>query len=231
MKQNRSGMLVLCGAAFLLCSGCGTNKNPAADLLQYMENRYPEDDFTLDHYELQSEQNTYQITEIIITSAQFPDGEIHAKRWKTDKQWFYADNYMAFLLHDDIEACVHEIAERCFGECKVYMSSKWNSVVSSDFPTYANADYYLRSKPECGFAIYLPPDKLSMAEARERLELFKTELSNKEYDTIGVGVDIVADADAYERICSYEGPNESTFNKKDLEFVGGFDHVKTAAQQ
>ena len=213
-------------AALFLLGGCGAVRqetNPADELMQYLKNRYPEDSFTWVCNELRPSDASSGSFAICVKSAGFPDADLRAARWKNGDKMVYADNYMAYYLRSDVEAYMHDIAEEYFGECKVFMHVSSGKYTSEQFSTDATAEDYLRSKPDCSFSIYLPPDDLSAEKAKTALELFQADLYEKDFRKISGGVDMITDAEAYENCSSYDGPNGSIYDRNGLDFVGGFE--------
>ena len=224
MKHNCSRIIGLCIAALLLCTGCASSaEKPQKALMQYMENRYPEDNFTWAYNALGGEgENTYETFEIIMHSEKFPDAAIHAARWKKDGEFVYADNYMAYYLQDDVEAYMHEIAEDCFGECKVYEHISYGKLVNSNFPTDATAEDYLKSKPGCSIAIYLAPEGHTKAEAQENLNMFQEKLTKNQFYNVSGGVRIISDQAAYDGITSFVSYLDG-LDSSIVDYVGGFE--------
>ena len=215
-----------CGAALFLLSGCGAvrqENNPADELIQYLKNRYPEDSFTWVCNELRPSDASSGSFAICAKSAKFPDADLRAARWKHGDTMVYADNYMAYYLQSDVETYMHDIAEDYFGECKVFMHVSSGMYTSEKFPTDATAEDYLRSKPDCSFSIYLPPDKLSADNAKTALDRFQADLYEKDFSKISGGVDMITDAETYQNCNSYDGPNGSIYDRNGLDFVGGFE--------
>jgi len=224
LKTIQRRIMLLCSSMLLLCTGCISVDDPQTKLLQYMENRYPDDNFTWIHNVVGGEgKNTFETFEIIMESEKFPDAEIHAARWKSNGEFIYADNYMAYYLEDDVNAYMHEIAEDCFGECKVYVHFSYGKMASSAFPTNATAEDYLKSMPSCGFAVYLAPEGHSKEDALTALTVFQDTLTQKKYYSITGGVRIIKDKEAYEEISSYDGPPGGFFDNPICDFVGGFE--------
>ncbi len=221
MKTIQRRIMLLCSSMLLLCTGCISVDDPQTKLLQYMENRYPDDNFTWIHNVVGGEgKNTFETFEIIMESEKFPDAEIHAARWKSNGEFIYADNYMAYYLEDDVNAYMHEIAEDCFGECKVYVHFSYGKMASSAFPTNATAEDYLKSKPSCIFAIYLPPDGITKEEAKDGLEKLESEYETQQFETVEAAVYILPDAESYKITDSFYGSTGSLNDLKYYEFIG-----------
>ena len=227
MKQNRRRISGLCTAALLLCTGCAPSaEGPQKALMRYMENRYPEDNFTWWYNALGGEgENTYQTYEIIMHSEKYPDAAIHAARWKKDGEFIYADNYMAFYLQDDVEAFMQQMAEEYFGECKVYEHISSGKLVGSNFPTDATAEDYLKSKPSCSFAVFISPGHITLDEAKRKMEQFEAEFEDWQYDKVGAGVYIIPNAEDYENAEPSYGEIGSKKHYKDFDFVGGISSL------
>ncbi len=211
MKWKQIAASGLCGASLLLGGGCTAQKASGEALLHYLTERYPDDQFTLDHYELQSEENNLQITEIIVTSSKFPKGEIHAKRWMENGEWLYADNYPVFLLRDSIEETVHTAAENQFGVCKVFLQFKPTAVLTPGYPADADAEYFLRSRPGCSFAVYLPPTADAAEDgrlSREDVKQFAAAVQEQAFYETNYAVVLMKDTEGYELVQSYPGAGE-----------------------
>ncbi len=222
MKQNRRRISGLCTAALLLCTGCASSaEEPQKALMRYMENRYPEDNFTWWYNALGGEgENTYETFEIILNSEKYPDAAIHAARWKKDGEFVYADNYMAFYLQDDVEAFMQQMAEEYFGECKVYEYISKGKLVSSAFPVDATAEDYLKSKPQCIITVFLSPERITLDNAKEKYKQFEAEFAEQQYEKVGVSVYWLPDAESYEKTESDCGPTGSLEDLKNCDLVG-----------
>ena len=211
MKWKQIAASGLCGASLLLSSGCGGGNASGEALLRYLTERYPNDQFTLDHYELQSENNDLQAAEIIVTSSKFPEGEIHAKRWKKNGEWLYADNYPVFLLRDSVTETVHAAAENVFGSCKVFMQFKPTAVLSPGFPADADALYFLRSGSGCAFAVYLPPTAEAAQDGRlnrETVRQFAAAVEEQAFYETCYAVVLMKDEEGYALVQNYTGAGE-----------------------
>lgn len=222
MKHNCRRIIGLCIATLLLCTGCAPSaKESQKALMRYMENRYPEDNFTWWYNALGGEgENTYQTYEIIMHSEKFPDAAIHAARWKKDGEFIYADNYMAYYLQDDVEAFMQQMAEEYFGECKVYEYISKGKLVSSAFPVDATAEDYLKSKPQCIITVFLSPERITLDNAKEKYKQFEAEFAEQQYEKVGVSVYWLPDAESYEKTESDCGPTGSLEDLKNCDLVG-----------
>ena len=223
MKKKLIAVPALCGAALFLLCGCFSGDNARDDLLNYLENRYPDDDFVWDH-DVGSVSRANDFDYIMtVHSQKFPKDFIYVRRWLLDGQELYADNYMVHYLHDDIESCMHDIAEDVFGACKVYMTFTPDAMVSPAVTVSATAEDYLKSNPDCGFAVYLPPDGISADEAKAGIPALEAELSDRQFYSADGGVRIITDQDVYDKITSFDGPPGGFMNNPFVEFVGKFE--------
>lgn len=215
----------LCGAALVMFVRCRELSVPKAreQMVAYLEKRYPQDHFRFEHDESKGFKPEHKFDhEIAASCDRFPDASIHVKRWISNGKKYYSDNYMAYYLQIDAEACMHDIAESVFGECKVYMSSPLLIYTPDSFPTDASAVYFLQSKLQCGFAVYLPPSH-SKENAAENLNKFKEKLTGNQFFGIGGGVRIIKEQDAYDEISSYDGPPGGIVDNPVCDFIGGFE--------
>lgn len=194
--------------------------------MHYMENRYPEDDFTWAYNALGGEgENTYETFEIILTSKKFPDAAIHAARWKKDGKFIYADNYMAYYLQDDVEVFMQQLAEEYFGECKVYEHISSGKLVSSDFPADATAEDYLKSKPSCSFTVFISPGHIALDEAQKNMKEFEAAFEERQYEKVGAGVYIIPNEEDYAKAEPSYGQIGSKIDLKSFDFVGGISSI------
>ena len=118
MKKIIVWILVL--AIPVLFLGCQPNTIKMLD--SYMDKRYPNACFTVDHNELVSYDKEYHITEVYYSNSRFPDGEIRAHVMLQNGQWVYSDNYLMLLKENEIRGYMQGKAEDKFGTCKVYVN-------------------------------------------------------------------------------------------------------------
>lgn len=225
--MKKISVLFICSFALLLCTGCSSAESSKDALMNYMCERYPKDHFNWNHNELGGEgRNTAETFEIILDSEKFPDAEIHAARWKTNGEFVYADNYMAYYLEDDVETLMQQLAEEYFGECKVYEHISYGKLANSDFPTEATAEDYLKSKPSCSFAVFISPGHITLDEAKEKMKQFEAEFENRQYEKVGAGVYIIPDAEDYAKTETFKDPNDSQKDLENYVFVGGISSLE-----
>ena len=197
---------LLCGIISLvfvlaLCTGCGSMERVdyQAVLLDYLSNRYPDDTFTVSSNQIDTEGNTQDLFSVYFCSRKFPNGGIIAWAEKVDGKYSFEDNYMKYVLKEDIEAYVHDIAEKYFGECKVFVRfSNYRQCLPESFPTDATAVDFLKIGEPCSFDVLLPPEHTTLEDAREGLEPFKSEFEKRGFDKMIVAVYFLPDIESYE---------------------------------
>ncbi|MBR5165596.1 MAG: hypothetical protein IKW87_08580 [Ruminococcus sp.] len=200
MKKLLCGIIPLI-LVLVLCTGCGSmeREDYQAVLLDYLSNRYPDDTFTVSSNQIDTEGNTQDLFSVYFCSGKFPNGGIIAWAEKVDGKYSFEDNYMKYYLKNDIEAYVHDIAEKYFGECKLFVDfSNYRQCLPESFPTDATAEDYLKIGQPCSFDVLLPPEHTTLEEAREGLEPFKSEFEKRGFDKMIVAVYFLPDIESYE---------------------------------
>lgn len=114
-------------------------KEKKAQMLDYMKNKYGED---FVDGEACSGQFGKAYSMRKVYSASHPEEGILVRAMGEEEKVFQ-DNYLAYLLRDEIEECVKRIAEETFGECKVFYKIP-ELVFPSEFPADMKADAFLQ---------------------------------------------------------------------------------------
>ena len=228
MKKLLCGIISLV-LVLVLCTGCGSMERVdyEAVLLEYLSNRYPDDTFTVSSNQLDTGNNTPEEFFLHFRSEKYPDEGIIAWRKKVDGQYIFRDNYMKYVLKEDIEAYVHDIAEKYFGECKVFVDfSNYRHCLPESFPTDATAEDFLKTGEDCYFVVYVSPGHISLQDAREELKNYKSELEKCEFENIGSVVYIIHDTESFEKTISADGPTGRAYDKSYRDWVGSLESVK-----
>lgn len=90
---------------------------------------------------------------------------------KVDGQYIFRDNYMKYVLKEDIEAYVHDIAEKYFGKCKAFLRfSNYRRCLPESFPTDATAEDFLKAEEDCYFVVFVSPGHISLQDAKEEFK-------------------------------------------------------------
>lgn len=220
MKKQITMIISLLMAGILFCTGCAEQQvDYKGILLDYLNNRYPDDTFTLSPNQLTTERNTKDSYFFFFRSEKFPGKSIVACRDKVDGQYRFDDNYLKYYLQDDIENYMHDIAEKSFGECKVFVRfSNYFQTLPESFPTDATAEDYMMVGQPCLFDVVLPPEQITLEEAREALEPFKSELEKRGFEKMTLGIYILPDNESYEEAEWIYGSMDYF---KDPKWVGG----------
>ena len=213
----------------LLCTGCGSMERVdyQAVLLDYLSNRYPDDTFTVSSNQLDTGENTPELFFLHFRSEKYPDEGIIAWAEKVDGKYNFEDNYMKYYLQNDIEAYVHDIAEKYFVECKVFVDfSNYRQCLPESFPTDATAEDYMMIGQPCLFDIFVSPGHITLEDARKELEPFKTEFEKRSFDQMTVVVCLLPDIESYEKADSIYTPTELINANRNHRVVGSFDVSK-----
>ncbi|SEL44509.1 hypothetical protein SAMN02910353_02624 [Ruminococcus sp. YRD2003] len=198
-----------------------------AVLLDYLSNRYPDDNFTVSSNQLTTEGNNPNLFSVYFRSERFPDEGIKAWAEKVDGKYNFEDNYMKYYLQNDIEAYVHDIAEKSFGECKVFVDfSNYRHCLPESFPTDATAEDFLKTGEACYFVVFVSPGHISLQDAREELKNYKSELEKCEFENIGSAVYILPDIESFEKTDSVNGPTGRFHDMENYDWVGSLKSVE-----
>ena len=101
------GITVLVFTALMaaMFSGCIFNRPDTQKMLiKYMNNRYPDETFTVEWTDWISYDNEKYITTVHFSTDEFPDGVIEAYIAKENGVWIYRDNYILLRNKEEIEA-------------------------------------------------------------------------------------------------------------------------------
>lgn len=224
MKKLLCGIIPLV-LVLVLCTGCGSMERVdyQAVLLDYLSNRYPDDTFTVDSNQIGTERNTADSFSVYFRCESIPNAPIVASRRKYEGDFVFYDNYIKYYLKADMEKYVHDIAEKYFGECKVYMHfSEYRRCLPESFPTDATAEDYLKTGQSCSFVIFISPGHIKLEEAREEFKTFKSAFEKLKFDNAGMGAYILPDTESFEKTDSFYGPNDNFNDRKKFDYVGGF---------
>ena len=101
------GITVLVFTALIaaMFSGCVLNRpDTQRMLIKYMNNRYPDETFTVEWTDWISYDNEKYITTVHFSTDEFPDGVVEAYIAKENGVWIYRDNYILLRNKEEIEA-------------------------------------------------------------------------------------------------------------------------------
>lgn len=212
---GKSGMLF---AVFLICqiAGCTMSKDFETNkMMSYMGCKYGE---TFDFVESYAGQVGKNYRMILVKSREHTEREALVRLSEINGKRHYEDNYLAFLLRDELEQTVGDFARRCFGECKIYYK-----IPAFVFPFYFKADMtpeeFLKnpcSMPQ--FYIYLQCGKPDREEWEEKLDRFREMNGVKGYKIRGT-LSFAASEQDYEMI------NRENFAGSDYDTYSAVDEL------
>ena len=219
MKMNlkRLSFLLISGAVLFSFCGCTSVKCMVAKgkLRKYMKETYPDDSFT---WEEGWGNSSEYITSYGMTghSKKFPDAEIHAscsRYTEYDDDWSFSSTYLCYLYRQDVEAYIHDIAERVFGACKVYEIPNPLGLEAWDNLSQTNEsiENYIK-EIRIYVEIFLPPDGLSKEEAADGIKEFEKLLGGKEIYNVKGKVRIITDQETYDNTVSENVPISHSVN-------------------
>ena len=228
MKKLLCGIIPLV-LVLVLCTGCGSMERVdyQAVLLDYLSNRYPDDTFTVDSNQIGTEGNTANSFSVYFRSENNPNAPIVASRRKYEGDFVFYDNYIKYYLKADMEKYVHDIAEKYFGECKVYMRfNEYRQCLPESFHTDATAEDYLKTGQACSFTVFISPGHITLEDAREQLKSFQSEFEKRSFDKMIVEVLILPDIESFEKTDSVDGPTGKAQDKWKFDWPGSFEVSK-----
>ncbi len=91
--------------------------NEKGKMLAYMRNKYGED---FDYVESYTGQAGKEYTMILAASRKHPERKALVRFSERQGRKYFEDNYLAYLLKEELEVKIGSLAKECFGECKVY---------------------------------------------------------------------------------------------------------------
>ena len=103
-KVKRTFPLVACCCLLMSCS---VGQSRQDKLLQYMENKYSEDNFAWVQNELNNNREKYGI---IVSSENFPDARILVREYDNESNDYILDNYMAYYFANPAAEYIRMIA-------------------------------------------------------------------------------------------------------------------------
>lgn len=115
-------------------------KGESAGMLDYMEQKYGEPFTAVESY---AGQLGKDYTMLKVRSKRRNTGGILVRAVKDKGKIIYQDNYLAYLLKNQIEQRIRELAEPICGECKVFYKIP-EMVFPEEFPADMEADAFLR---------------------------------------------------------------------------------------
>lgn len=206
--RHRKQLLILAVTVISLLMGCEMKREYEREkMISYMGCKYGEKFDFIESYAGQAGKN-YSM--ILIRSREHKERQALVRLWEKNGKRYYEDNYLAYLLKEELERIEGDFAKQCFGECKVYYK-----LPEFVFPFYFKADMtpekFLQeacSMPQ--FYIYLQREELLREKWEEKLLQFRDMNAEKGYKIRGT-LSFAASKEDYEMI------NAENFLSSDYE--------------
>ena len=189
-------MLIVSISSFYLC-----RKGEESKMLAYMEHKYGESFSVMESY---AGQLGRDYTMFRVRSNDRNQEGILVRAFGTEKI-SYQDNYLAYLLKEEIEQQLTRIAGQSFGECKVFYRIP-ELVFPEDFPAHMEVDAFLRH-PLSRVRVYVyVRNFLCLQDIKEKADDFFLQTQNRGYIVGGV-ISCPLDGEMYEMITedNYKG--------------------------
>lgn len=148
-EKKRAGLWLI-AAVMLFGSLYSYRKGEKEQMLGYMERKYGEPFIAMESY---AGQFGKDYTMLKVQSRRCKTDGILVRAVSDEERIIYQDNYLAYLLKDQIEQRITTLAEPIFGECKVFYKIP-EMVFPEEFPADMEVDAFLRH-PESMIRIYL----------------------------------------------------------------------------
>lgn len=179
----------------LMAAGIGGCIKREDQMLAYMEKKYKEPFTMVGSYGGQIGKDYVMIR---VKSSSRPTDQALVRVIYDEKGNVYQDNYLGFLLKDEIEAVIQREAEMVYGECKVFYKVP-HLVFPASFKMDMDVEEFLKH-PESMVQVFIYV-KEGIETSRMHLEKFRTQLYGKGYRIKGV-VSYPSGRELYERMSS-----------------------------
>lgn len=161
-------------------------------MLAYMEQKYGEPFRAMEPY---GGQFGKDYTMLRVRAVKRKEEGILVRAWGREET-VYQDNYLAYLLREDIEQRLSVPAEAAFGKCRVFYRIP-ELVFPADFPADMDVDAFLRH-PQSQIKVYIYVRNFPQ-KVRKQAEYFFSLLKKEGYVLGGV-LSYPADEEMYEMI-------------------------------
>ena len=162
-------------------------------MLDYMERKYKEPFTTIEFY---AGQDGKDYTMLKVQSCRRKINGILVRAVRNKEGVVYQDNYLAYLLREQIEGRIKALAEPIFGECKIFYKIP-EMVFPEDFPADMDVDAFLKH-PQSMIKIYFYLKNTSSNKQGQFEQLFHA--LNRESYVIGGVVSYSANMKMYQMI-------------------------------
>ena len=160
-------MIPLVAYCCLLMS-CSVGQSRQDKLLQYMENKYSEDNFAWVQNELNNNREKYGI---IVSSENFPDARILVREYDNESNDYILDNYMAYYYKTEAETYVSELISEIYPENYVYLQFEHYQLLSSDLALSSSLQDFLELCDHSFHLVILLPPTQSLDQMEKDYKL------------------------------------------------------------
>ena len=185
------------GMLFLGIAGCGMRKrNERTEMLSYLKDKYGE---PFDFVESYAGEAGKSYSMLLASSRKHPERKVLVRKSVEGGRLRFQDNYLAWILRQELEKKERETAERCFGECKVYYRIP-QFVFPPEFGAGMSVDAFLKN-PLSMAQFYIYPASASGSEKQweQKLDEFVRQNAECGYKVRGT-VSLPGSGSDYERI-------------------------------
>ena len=165
-------------------------------MLSYMKYKYQEEFKYLETY---AGQMGKSYTTILVESVEYPERKALVRLSEKDGRRCFEDNYLAYLMKEQVETEIGKMAKECFGNCKVYYK-----IPRFVFPDSFRADMKMQDFLSHAYSMhqfYIYPEE-EMADQKiweEKLEAFRSLNAKKNYKIRG-SISFAASKEDYDKI-------------------------------
>ncbi|MBQ8596379.1 MAG: hypothetical protein IJ409_01185 [Lachnospiraceae bacterium] len=219
-------------ALLLMAAGAGGCLAMEEDkMLGYMEKKYKEHFAMVGSY---GGQIGKDYTMVRVKSRNRPNDQALVRITYEKSGNVYQDNYLGFLLKEDIEGIMQPVAEEVFGECKVFYKVP-HLVFPTSFGPDMSAEAFLKH-PDSMVQLFIYP-KEGAAQGKEMLIKYAERLKKEGYCVKGI-LSYPEDEETYHALhnrqfyrdgfAGYRASEEAAFAMK---WGGGFRYVKWKGEE
>ena len=226
MGNNRitlKGITVLLLIALMaaLLPGCVLSRPDTQQMLvTYMNNRYPDENFTVHYTDWVSYDNEKYITTVYFNNDEYKEGEIHAYIAYDKGLWIYRDNFILLKNQSAIEAEMGALAQEYFGPCKVYANYVTRDILQDIKPDAGPG--YIYKNCDVELVIYLPPQDIDYKKFNDATEAFYDKLLEDGREKIFGTVWVISSQDVYDKTDAIFDGFEMTEYEDVSKKVAGF---------
>lgn len=175
-KRFAIGVLLLVAAVLWGCKGSGEDK-----MLKYMEDKYKEEFAIVGSYSGQLGKD-YIMAQV--KSSERPGDLALVRISYQAEETIYQDNYLGYLLKEQIENKIRIPAEEIYGECKVFYKVP-GLVFPATFGPDMGAEAFLRH-PNSMVQVFIYPKEAGTEDKEEKLQALAESFRERGYLIRGV---------------------------------------------